>query len=109
MVDTITQTEQSGKALLDKEGNVGIFAKGCDARSIVVCIAEGQIEREKVVIIGLPCQGVLDRKKVEAELDGKEVLEATINEERIAVNTGQHPPVRFKTLLKSRILAGLFR
>ena len=73
------------KYLLDKEGNVGIFAKGCDARSLVVCIAEGQIEREKVVIIGLPCQGVIDRKKVEAELDGKEVLEATINEERIAV------------------------
>ena len=73
------------KYLLDKEGKVGIFAKGCDARSLVVCIAEGQIEREKVVIIGLPCQGVIDRKKVEAELDGREVLEATVAEECITV------------------------
>ena len=73
------------KYLLDREERIGIVAKGCDARSIIVCITEGQIEREKVVIIGVPCLGVIDRRKVEAELDDREILEATVTDEQIGV------------------------
>lgn len=61
-------------------GKVGIVAKGCDARSIVGEIVERQIAREDVVIIGVPCQGVIDRTKIEARLDGREVLEADVSE-----------------------------
>jgi formate dehydrogenase (coenzyme F420) beta subunit len=39
-------------------GRVAITAKGCDARSITMLIAEQQIARENVFIIGLPCDGV---------------------------------------------------
>jgi len=73
------------KYLLDRDERIGIVAKGCDSRSIVVGIAEGQIDREKVVIIGVPCRGVINRKKVEAELDGQEIREATVNDEEIKV------------------------
>jgi len=73
------------KYLLGRNERIGVVAKGCDARSIIVCITEGQIEREKVVIIGVPCLGVVDRKKVEAELDGREILEATVTDEQIKV------------------------
>ena len=55
---------------------VGIIAKGCDVRSLVGLIKENQISREQVVIIGVPCQGMIDRKRVEMELDGQEILEA---------------------------------
>jgi len=59
---------------------VGIVAKGCDARAIVGKIVERQIDREDVVIIGVPCQGVIDRQRIESQLGGREVLEArTIN------------------------------
>jgi len=71
------------KYLTDRKGKAGVVAKGCDARSIVACIIEKQIPRENVFIIGLPCSGVIDRKKVEAELDGKEVFEAKIDEGHI--------------------------
>ncbi len=64
---------------------MGIIAKGCDARSIAVCTFEKQIPRENVVIIGVPCLGLIDRKKLEARLDGREVLEATIGDEQIRV------------------------
>jgi len=66
-------------------GKVGIVAKGCDARSIVGEIVERQIAREDVVIIGVPCQGVIDRAKIEAQLDGREALEADVSEGKIAL------------------------
>ncbi len=54
---------------------VGVFAKGCDSRSIVALIVEGQIKREQIVVIGMPCQGMVDRRKIEKGVEG-EILEA---------------------------------
>ena len=73
------------KYLTGQKGKVGIVAKGCDARSIVTCIVEKQIDRDNVFIIGVPCSGVLDRKKVEVELGEKEVLEARIDDNYIVL------------------------
>lgn len=39
---------------------VGIVAKGCDARNIIVHIMEHRIARDKLYIIGIPCQGMKD-------------------------------------------------
>ncbi|MGB9904030.1 MAG: Coenzyme F420 hydrogenase/dehydrogenase, beta subunit C-terminal domain [Desulfotomaculales bacterium] len=58
---------------------VAVVAKGCDSRSIVELIKENQIDREKLVIIGVPCRGMLDRKKIGRLLAGKELLEAEVN------------------------------
>ncbi len=55
---------------------IGIVAKACDVRSIIGLIQEGQIKREQLVIIGVPCTGVIDRKKAEAAASGKEILAA---------------------------------
>ncbi|MDH5688248.1 MAG: 4Fe-4S dicluster domain-containing protein [Candidatus Bathyarchaeota archaeon] len=71
--------------LVGREDKVGVVAKGCDARAILVCTVEKQILRENVVIIGVPCPGVIDKKKVEAKLDGKEALDAIIEDEEIKV------------------------
>jgi len=64
---------------------VGIVAKGCDARSIVAKIVERQIPREDVVVIGIPCQGVIDRHAIESQLGGREVLEADIADGQITL------------------------
>ncbi len=71
--------------LFDREDRIGVVAKGCDARSIVVGIVEKQIPREKLTIIGVPCQGIIDLKKIDSLLAGREILEASIEEDRIAV------------------------
>ncbi|MFB0558257.1 MAG: 4Fe-4S ferredoxin [Candidatus Bathyarchaeia archaeon] len=73
------------KYLQGREERIGILAKGCDARSIAVCASEGQVEMGKIVILGLPCQGVINRKKIEAEMAGKEILDAIITDENITV------------------------
>ncbi|MGD8505113.1 MAG: 4Fe-4S dicluster domain-containing protein [Candidatus Bathyarchaeota archaeon] len=73
------------KYLVGRKEKVGVVAKGCDARSIAVCAVEKQIPRENVVIIGVPCLGLIDRKKVEAKINNREVLEASVEDEKILV------------------------
>ncbi len=58
------------------DDTVAVVAKGCDTRSIVGLMKEKQIDREKVVIIGVPCSGMIDRNKVNLKLAGKELLDA---------------------------------
>jgi coenzyme F420-reducing hydrogenase beta subunit len=50
---------------------VGIVVKGCDARAIVQILQEKGLDRDKVVIIGIPCNGVVDPKKIEEKFPGQ--------------------------------------
>lgn len=47
-----------------KGKKVAVCAKGCDSRSIVALLKEGQLDRENLYIIGVPCEGVIDRTKL---------------------------------------------
>jgi len=47
-----------------KGKKLALFAPGCVARAVVVLIKEGQIKREDVFLIGVPCPGMLDPKKL---------------------------------------------
>ena len=58
-----------------KGQKVGVVVRGCDARSVGQQIAEGLVKREELVLIGFPCDGVVDLHKVEAALAGKVELE----------------------------------
>jgi formate dehydrogenase (coenzyme F420) beta subunit len=48
---------------------IGLFVKGCDAKTIVGLIQEHQVKREDVYIIGLNCEGVTE--SLNGELLGK--------------------------------------
>ncbi|MCR4401457.1 MAG: 4Fe-4S dicluster domain-containing protein [Firmicutes bacterium] len=50
------------------EGKVGVVLKGCDARTLVNLIVEKQVRRDRVKIVGVPCGGVIDRRKLAARL-----------------------------------------
>jgi len=62
---------------------IGIIAKGCDSRNIVNHIVENQIKREQLYIIGVPCQGMVDQRKITSFLDGKELEEVSESDENI--------------------------
>lgn len=72
--------------LMKRSEKVAIIAKGCDARAVVELIKERQIPREQVVIIGIPCQGMVDRRRIEAEFEGKEILEGEEQDEKLILN-----------------------
>jgi len=64
--------------LVDKKGKIGIVAKGCDSRNIVNHIVESKIQRDQLFIIGVPCKGMVDRRKVALQYDGEiETVEET--------------------------------
>ena len=64
--------------LANRKEKIGIVSKGCDSRNIVTHIIENKIKRDQIVIIGVPCKGMIDRHKVEAMFDTEieEVTEA---------------------------------
>ena len=75
------------KFLTEITGRVGIVAKGCDGRSIVSLIQDNQVVRENVVIIGVPCSGLIDIAKVE-KLVGKdrdEIDDIALRGEKVTV------------------------
>ena len=66
-----------------KTEKIALLAKGCDGRAAVELIVEGQISREDIIIVGIPCSGVIDPNKVRSKLDGKEVLECKVEGENL--------------------------
>jgi formate dehydrogenase subunit beta len=78
------------KFLTEVPGRVGIVAKGCDSRSIVSLIQDNQVARENVVILGVPCSGLIDIVKIE-KLVGKdrdEIDDIALQGEKVAVIVG---------------------
>lgn len=49
-----------------KGNKVGIIAPGCVSRSLVVLINEGQVLKENLTVVGVPCKGLIERKKLSA-------------------------------------------
>ncbi len=43
---------------------IGLVVKGCDSRAIVQILQENGMARENLVLIGIPCKGVIDPKKI---------------------------------------------
>lgn len=70
--------------LTDRKEKIGIIAKGCDSRNICVHLVENKIKREQIHIIGVPCKGMIDKRKITV-LFGKEILNVEENGEKIVV------------------------
>ena len=68
--------------LTNRTEKIGIIAKGCDSRNIVTHIIENKIKREQLVIIGVPCKGMIDKRKINSMFDA-EILDV-IEDEKLA-------------------------
>jgi formate dehydrogenase subunit beta len=67
-------TNNLANFLIGIKGRVGIAVKGCDSRSMVSLIQDNKVAREDLVILGIPCTGVIDLSKIE-KLVGKDRAE----------------------------------
>lgn len=70
--------------LRKRDEKVAVVAKGCDVRAIVALIKENQIDRDKLYIIGVPCQGMIDHKKAQKLVDG-EILSSEVTGEEVVL------------------------
>lgn len=53
---------------------VAVLATGCWSRNIVVQAQEHQVDRERVVVMGVASRGMVSRRKVEEQFSGREIL-----------------------------------
>ena len=90
-----------------KRPKVGIVVKGCDARSVVGHIKENQIRRDDVIIIAMPCAGMVDLKKIRAGLQGREPFQAQEHDGQIVVEDedGNEHTFELEAVLSSWCLA----
>jgi len=72
------------------KGRAGIVVKGCDSRSIVSLIQDNQVKREDIVILGVPCSGIIDLSKVERLVgkDRDELGDITRDGDKVVVTVG---------------------
>jgi len=72
-----------------KKKKTGVLVKGCDSRTIVQFLEEGLIERENIVIIGVPCRGVASTKKLSRALNHRQVESLRFEGEVIVAKTSE--------------------
>ena len=61
---------------------IAVFVRGCEERAINLLCAEHQIERDKLFLIGFPCEGVVDlnflKKEYGRDIEGIERRDRTL-------------------------------
>jgi formate dehydrogenase (coenzyme F420) beta subunit len=68
-------TTNLAKLLVGAEGRVAVVAQGCVSRNIAQLLQENRLDRERIVVIGVPCEGMLDRDALAARA-GFEILDS---------------------------------
>ena len=84
---------------------IGILAKGCDGRSIVGLIKEHQIPRENLYIIGIHCEGMVDKKKIQdagCKMQGAEIVAAEEKNGKVLIEDEDKKKIEFE---KAKLLA----
>ena len=66
---------------------VGVVAKGCTSRSIVIQLQERQYAKEDVVILGVPCTGYVDRKKLGIAVAGADIIVGSLSGNDLNIKT----------------------
>lgn len=88
-----------------EEGKVLVFLKPCDTYSFNQLLTEHRFDREKVFVVGIPCDGMIDINRIK-ELAGEGVINIDDSQEKIKVETLYNNSKEFdkKDLLLERCL-----
>ncbi len=80
--------------LTDRQEKIAVFAKGCDSRNIVTHIVENKVDRDKLVIIGVPCTGMIDKRLIASRVDGQ-IEAVTEDKEKVVVTKADGSKAEF--------------
>jgi formate dehydrogenase subunit beta len=80
-------TNNLANFLTEIKGRVGIVAKGCESRSIVSLIQDNKVAREDLVILAVPCPGIIDLAKIEKLVakDRDELEDITRSDDEVSI------------------------
>ena len=71
---------------LPKTKKVGMLVRGCENRSVNALIVEKQKSRENLYLVGVPCEGIIDWRKIVGRV-GETVLSITEYPNEIMIET----------------------
>jgi ferredoxin len=74
---------------------IAFVAKACDLRSIVALVKERQAPRENLVLIGVPCTGMVDERRVREAAGGEEIASFADDGTTVTVRTDTGVEHRF--------------
>jgi formate dehydrogenase subunit beta len=69
-----------------KGERIGLICRGCESRAVRALVVEQQMPRNEIYLIGVPCHGIIDARKIDAQVR-EEVLAARETETEIVVAT----------------------
>ncbi len=72
-----------------KKKVIGVIARGCTTRSIIIHLQERQYDRGEVYIIGVPCDGYVEGKKLRTAAGGADIIEGSMEGGQIKVKTAE--------------------
>ena len=83
---------------------VAVMVKGCDSRAVVQQLVEKAYDRDRVIVLGIPCAGVIDRRKAEAMLgESVEPVEVTEQGDKFVIDIdGEKKEVDKKAVLADK-------
>ena len=83
-------TNNLSKMLIKQKGKTAVVVKGCDSRSVVSLIQDHKIKREDIVILGVPCSGIIDINKIIKIIakDRDEISDISVNGDKVTVSFG---------------------
>jgi formate dehydrogenase (coenzyme F420) beta subunit len=67
---------------------IGVCVKGCDSRTLVALLQEELVDKEKLYVVGVPCDGIVDRRKLEKEF-ADELVAISCSDGKVSVTTRQ--------------------
>ncbi len=66
---------------------IGVCVKGCDSRTLGALLQEELVDKDKLYVVGVPCDGIVDRRKLEKEFADEIVDIAFPEKGKVAVTT----------------------
>lgn len=72
-----------------EHGRLGVVAQGCISRNLVVLLKEGRLDRERLYVIGVPCLGMIDRRKLAQRFGPQSLLRVEDTGERLLAVTAR--------------------
>lgn len=88
--DVISQHRNNQKRVKPEDRKkkvVGVVARGCTTRSLILHMQERQYGRDEIVVIGVPCTGYVERKKLSNALGGADILGGELSGDALNVQT----------------------
>lgn len=78
-----------------EEKRIGLVVKGCDSKGLLRILNDRLIKREDLVIMGLPCMGMVDPEKFAAKIKEKRWTAIHVKEDRVIVE-GKEKEMEFQ-------------